>query len=164
MWSIHFFRPIGVGAQRVIEYPRQPRYWNVIGYPFLLLSERTTTAGTDTAFERVLFARAVCARIVVPRSSLAEATRSSNGIGCKTNSIKTCSLPNKRPLVTHSAVDFVLICFSLLLDHEDCMVEQEHLKLFLITGTTTSIERALVNELSMFGRQLQILILWSCQL
>jgi hypothetical protein len=159
MWSIHFFRPICVGAQRVILYPRQPRYWNVIGYPFLLLSERTTTVGTDTAFERVLFARAVCARIVVVMSSAAEATRNSNGIGCKTNAIKTCLFPNRRPFVTHSAVHLVLICFSLLLDHENRMVEQEHLKLFLVTSTTTSIERALINELSMFGRQLQILIL-----
>ena len=40
------------------------------------------------------------------------------------------------------------------------MVEQEHLKFFLVTGTTTPIERSLVNELSVFCRQLQILWSW----
>ena len=48
-------------------------------------------------------------------------------------------------------MDFVMF-LGLLLDHENCMVEQEHLKLFLVTTTTTAIERSLVNELSIFGR------------
>jgi len=95
--------------------------------------------------------------VVVVSSVVVETTRSSNGIGCKANSFKTCSFRNVSPLVTHSAVDLVLICFSLLLDHENRMVEQEYLKFFLVTSTTTSIERPLVNELSMFGGQLQIL-------
>jgi hypothetical protein len=55
----------------------------------------------------------------------------------------------------------VLICFGLLLDHEDRMVEQKQLEFFLVTSTTTLIEGSLVNELSMFIRQMQILFLTS---
>ena len=60
---------------------------------------------------------------------------------------------------TYSAVDLMLVRFSFLLDHEDRMVEHEHLKLFLVTCTTPAIERSLINELSIFSRELQILFL-----
>lgn len=59
---------------------------------------------------------------------------------------------------THPSVDFVLVALALLLDHEQRMIEQEHLQLSTIPLTRPSpVQRSLVNQLSPFLLQPQVL-------
>ena len=101
------------------------------------------------------FPREVDGRVTAV-SSCAAMTRSSNGIGY-TNKwlIKKRSVTDER---TCPSVHLVLLMLALLLDHQQRVIKQEHLKISTIAlCTTTFLQRAFVHQFTSLLLKPQIL-------